>query len=322
MKSKMVKTADCMPMPELERKFYDSSNYRYLRKVIEKEGFKSAYPVRAIFNAKKGVYEVFDGIHRTRIAQDLGIPAIPLINETGVLTRQQAIAEGIKANKTHASYNCMDIAKHLSTLGELLSTVRKDNSRGRPETVSLSALEEQTGMSQASISQYLQLLRLPEDVKTMMGEGKLRFSFGLTLLRLDKTPYKYMISKLAQEAYREGLSQRELERKVEGIRRKGYVDDTKVCVGCKRAFPKDHLSNPCLCPSCLQKLRYGELEASSNPEMDKRTEAMRNYLRLNALLEERWTKKGKEIPEKPKKYLERLYDEWKNPTEAGLPSIE
>lgn len=313
MKSKMVKTVDCMPMPELERKFYDSSNYRYLKKVIEKEGFKSAYPVRAIFNAKKRIWEVFDGIHRTKIAQDLGIPTIPLIDETGVLTRQQAIAEGIKANKTHASYNCMDIAKHLSILGESLSRVRKGNFRGRPETVSLEALSEHTGMSEKSISQYLQLLRLPEDVKTMMGEGKLRFSFGLTLLRLDKTPYKYMIPKLAQEVYREGFSQRELERRVESIRRKGYVDDNKICVGCKKVFPKDHVSYPCLCPSCVQKLRYGvKVEPSFNP-------ATREYLRLNALLEERWTKKGKEIPEKAKKYLERLYNQWKNPTEAELP---
>jgi ParB family chromosome partitioning protein len=313
MKSKMVKTADCMPMPELERKFYDSSNYRYLRKVIEKEGFKSAYPVRAIFNAKKRIWEVFDGIHRTKIAQDLGIPTIPLIDETGVLTRQQAIAEGIKANKTHASYNSMDIAKHLSILGESLSTVRKGNSHGRPETVSLSALAEQTGISEKSISQYLQLLRLPEDVQTMVGEGTLKFSYALVLLKLDKTPYKHMIPKLAQEVNREGLSRRELERKVESIRRKGYDDDTKVCVGCKKAFPKEGMSYPCLCSFCVQKLRYGvKIEPSLNPAMQK-------YLALNALLEERWTKKGKEIPEKAKIYLERLHDEWKNPTEAGLP---
>jgi ParB family chromosome partitioning protein len=313
LKSKIVKTADCMPMPELERKFYDSSNYRYLRKIIEKEGFKSAYPVRAIFNAKKHIWEVFDGIHRTKIAQDLGIPTIPLIDETGILTRQQAIAEGIKANKTHASYNCMDIAKHLSILGDSLSTVRKGNSRGRHETVSLSALAEQTGISEKSISQYLQLLRLPEDVQTMVGEGTLKFSYALVLLRLDKTPYKYMIPKLAQEVNREGLSRKELERRVESIRRKGYVDDNKVCVGCKKVFPKDHVSYPCLCPSCVQKLRYGvKIEPSFNP-------AMRSYLRLKNALEECWTKQGKEIPEKPRKHLERLYNEWKNPTEAGLP---
>jgi ParB-like chromosome segregation protein Spo0J len=314
LRAKLVKTTDCIPMPELERTFYDQSNFRYLRKVIDSEGFKSAYPVRAVFNGRRSVFEVFDGIHRTKIAQDLGIPRIPLIDETGILTRQQAIAEGIKANKTHASYNPIDIARHLKVLGESLSEARKrDDSFGRPERFSLILLAQETGMSEKSISQYLQLLRLPEDVQTMVGEGTLKFSYALVLLRLDKTPYKHMIPKLAQEVNREGLSRRELERKVETIRRKGYDDDTKACVGCKRAFPKEHLSYPCLCPSCVQKLRSeAKMEPNLNPKTDKRTEAMRNYLGLNALLSERWTQKGKEIPEKAKEYLEQLHEEWKN----------
>ena len=109
----MVKTADCIPLPELERQFYDQSNYRYLRRIIETEGFKPCYPIRAVFNGRKGVYEVFDGTHRLKVAQDLGISRIPLIDETGILTRQQAIAEGIKANKTHAY--CMHAIFYVST---------------------------------------------------------------------------------------------------------------------------------------------------------------------------------------------------------------
>jgi hypothetical protein len=205
------------------------------------------------------------------------------------------------------------LARNLDALGKSTSAVRKSKSFGRPESVSLSTLAELTGMSGKSISQYLQLLRLPEEVLTMVGTGKLNLSCALILLRLDKTAFKHLIPKLAEEVLREGLSRRELEKKVESIRRKGYEDDTKVCVGCKKAFPKENLSYPCLCPSCVQKLRYGaEVEPTFNP-------AMRNYLRLNALLEDRWTKKGKEIPEKAQKYLKRLYDEWKNPSETGLP---
>ena len=37
---------------------------------------------------------------------------------------------------------------------------------------------------------------------------------------------------------------------------------------------------------------------------------MRSYLKLNALLDERWTKKGKEIPEKAREFLEQLHNEW------------
>jgi ParB family chromosome partitioning protein len=317
-----VDTADCEPLIELERDYYDQANFLYLKKTIERDGFKKVYPVRAIFDRRRNRYQIFDGIHRLKVAQALGIKKMPLEDETALLTKEHAIAEGIKANRTHAYYNPMDLARNLGALGKTTSAARKGKSFGRPESVSLSALAELTGMSEKSISQYLQLLRLPEDVQTLVGMGRLPYSHALVLLRLDKTASRYMIPQLAQQVLREEMSRRDLEGKVESIRRKGYVDDNKICVGCKKVFPKDHLSYPCLCPSCVQKLRSGKLEPSSNPETDKRTEAMRNYLRLNALLEERWTKQGKEIPEKPKKYLEKLYDKWKNPTEAGLPSIE
>jgi ParB family chromosome partitioning protein len=313
-----------MPMPELERTFYDQSNYRYLRNIIAKEGFKPAYPVRAVFSERKKKYEVFDGIHRIKIAQDLGIPRISLIDETGLVTRQEAIAEGIKANKTHAPYNYIDLARNLQRLGESFSELRKnDSSKGRPEKYSLAILAEKTGMSEKSISQYLQLLRLPEDVQALVGTGRLPYSHALVLLRLDRTAYRYMIPQLAQQVVREGMNRRELERRVESVLRKGYVDDTKVCVGCKRAFPKEHLSYPCLCPSCVQKLRNGEKLGSPSFGADARTKAMRDYLKLNALLEERWTKKRKEIPEKARQYLEKLHSRWMSATfsekdETGL----
>jgi len=308
LKSRKVKTADCIPLPELERQFYDQSNYRYLRRIIETEGFKPCYPIRGVFNKRKDVYEIFDGIHRLKVSQDLGISKIPLIDETGVLTRQQAIAEGIKANKTHAYYNPIDMAKHLKVLGEALTAVRKRkrNSVGRPEKVSLALLAQETGMSEKSISQYLQLLRLPEDVQTMVGQGKIKFSYALVLLRLDKTAYKHMIPKLAQDVYKQGISRRELERKVEVIRKKGYFVDTKVCVGCKRAFPKDSVSNPCLCPECVGKLRSGNFEATPNKE---RTKAMQKFLKVNRFVQKR-KKEGKEVPAWLEERLERLHERW------------
>lgn len=302
---KYVSIEDCEPLIALERDYYDQSNFLYLKKTIERDGFKKVYPVRAIFNHRKNKYEIFDGIHRLKVAQTLGIKKIPLEDETALYTKEQAIAEGIKANRTHAYYNPIDLARNLDALGKSASAVRKSKSFGRPESVSLSTLAELTGMSEKSISQYLQLLRLPEDVQTMVGTGKLNLSCALILLRLDKTTFKHLIPKLAQEVCKEGLSRKDLERKVESMRRKGYNDDTKVCVGCKKAFPKEGMSYPCLCSSCVQKLLCGEkTEPSFNP-------AMRRYLVMKALLEERWTKKGKEIPEKPRKYLDKLEREWR-----------
>jgi len=307
----MVKTADCMPLRELERTFYDPSHYRYLRNIIEKEGLKPAYPVRAFFSDKKQKYEVFDGIHRTKIAQDLGISQIPLIDETGLLTRQEAIAEGIKANKTHAPYNYIDLARNLQKLGESLSEKRgRDTSKGRPRKYCLDLLAEKTGMSEKSISQYLQLLRLPEDVQTLIGTGKLAFSHALVILRLDKTAYRHMIPKMAQQVVREGMSRRELDRNIENILRKGCIEDTKVCQGCKRAFPKENMVYPCLCPSCLKKMREGEKLEPTRLTADSKSEARQKFLRFNAFVERHYSSKGAPIPEKLRAHSEKLHREW------------
>jgi ParB-like chromosome segregation protein Spo0J len=296
-------------MEELSREFYDQSNFSYLKRVMERDGFKRCYPIRGIFNDEIGKFEIFDGIHRLAVAKDLGITKIPLEDETGILTKSQAIVEGIKANKTHAYYNPMDMARHLKTLGESLTSVRPHNSLGRPETVSLSKLAEQTGMSEKTISQYLQLLRLPEDVQKMVGQGKLKLSHAVILLRLIGTAYVSMIDQLAQDVQTMGLSKRELERRVEAIKKKGYFEEARICVGCKKVFPKDSISNPCLCPKCIAKLKSDEFAESADEE---RRKALRDYLLCRHLLEERYTKKGLQIPEKPQRFLEKLREEWKS----------
>jgi ParB/RepB/Spo0J family partition protein len=308
LKVKYVKVEDCEPLRELERRFYSDSSFNYLLRTIERDGFKSCYPVRAIWNEKLGKYEVFDGIHRTKVAQRLGIKKIPLIDETGKLTRQQAIAEGIKANQTHAYYSPIDKARNLQALAESLKTVRKSQSFGRPETVNLSALADLTGMSEKSISHYLQLLRLPQEVQNMVGKGKLGISHALILLRLDGTPQAHLISKLAQEVITKGMSKRELTSKVEAIKKTGrYIEDVKVCVRCKRAFTTDRISKVWLCAECNDAIHKEKLELGY-PE--RRKVAMQRFLKVNNFVE-KLRKEGKEVPLWLEARLEELHQEWR-----------
>ena len=100
-------------MPELKRRFYNERDYVRLKKVIARDGFKKQYAVRAIYDKKLRKYLVFDGIHRTLIAKELGINEIPLFDETGTLTQSELIAEGIKANATHGYYNALIYPKIL-----------------------------------------------------------------------------------------------------------------------------------------------------------------------------------------------------------------
>lgn len=305
---KYVNTNDCIPMKELDREYYDQSNYSYLKKVIESDGFSPAHPLRGIFNKEIEKYEIFVGIHRLAIAKEIGITKVPLSDETDVLTRPRAIALGIKENKSHAYYNFLALAIHLKTLSDSFTKDRPSDSLGRPETIKLKMLAEQTRMDEKTISKYLQLLRLPEDVQKMIGQGKLKLSHAIILLGLEGTDYADKIGHLAQEVCSNGLSRKELERRVVAIKKKGYYEaEAKICVGCKKTFPNEAVSNPCLCPECLKNLKLGGF---AEPDNEKTRKAMKFYLCLNDMVNNNYTKKGIQIPENIQKFLERKHEEW------------
>lgn len=296
-----------MNMEELGRTFYAQCSQEYLLERIKIDGFKPCYAIRVIFNEKRNRYECFDGNHRLWVAKSLGLEKIPIIDETGKLTRTEAIAEGIKANRSHAYYNPMDISQNLNALLKSNKS-RKEKSIGRPETVNLTKLAEQTGISKKSISQYLQLQRLPKDVQTFVGHGKLGMSLALVLLRLDKTDYSPLILDLAEEAVLNGISRRELIRKVESIKKRGYIqEDIKVCSGCKRVFSKDRVSYVYLCPECVDKLRSGKLENSVNLD---RTKAMQTFLKVNHF-SDKLKKNGEEVPNWLQIRVDELHQKWR-----------
>lgn len=166
--TRLVNVDDCIPMPELERRFYNERDFERLKKVISRDGFKKQYAVRAIYDKNLEKYLVFDGIHRTLVSKELCYKKIPLIDETGTLTKAQVIAEGIKANCTHGYYNALDIAKNLQELSSSLISENENNSVGRPETVNLTKLSDLTGYSEQSVSRYLQLLNLPKEVQNLV----------------------------------------------------------------------------------------------------------------------------------------------------------
>ena len=301
MRVKYVNPKKLGPLPELRRRFYDQSNYSYLKRVIGVEGYNPAFPVRIIED------EVFDGIHRTKVAQDLDIPKIPVLDYTGILTREEAIGEGIKSNETHATYNPIDKAVHLKKLGESLSRRRKVKSLGRPATLNLALISEVTKMDEKLISHYVNLLRLHESVQKLIGEGKLRSSIASLLLRLDKTTHKDEIPKLAEKIVAEGWSYRKVVSVVEAIKKKGrYEGEAKVCVGCGRAFSTDRMSKSWLCAECNDSLHSGKSKATSNREKMRQ-----RFLKLNNYVQ-KLEKQGEEVPDWLRERVEWLHQEWKN----------
>lgn len=101
-KIQWVETADCEPMPELGRSFYNPAHYNVLRSALYQEGWNPAYPARALLK-EGGKYEIFVGVHRLKIAKEIGITRIPIILEL-YRTKEECIIQGIRSNTLQGQY--------------------------------------------------------------------------------------------------------------------------------------------------------------------------------------------------------------------------
>jgi hypothetical protein len=203
-KPKYVDTDDVVCMPELDRPYYNSHSYNHLKAIIQKDSFKSQYAIRVIWDNKLRKWVTFDGNHRLLIAKELEIKRIPILDETNLITRSKAIAEGIKANTSHAYYNAIDLAKNAKQLLKSLTTKPNHKSVGRPVT-GIVDVAEMLGMSERRLRNYLNLLELPEDVQVLVGKG-FGMSNALVLFKLLNTPHSSMISEIAHDANSKGTS--------------------------------------------------------------------------------------------------------------------
>ena len=189
MKVKNIMIKDCVPMAEVNRQYYNPWDYNALKRVIKKRGYDNRYAIRAIWNEETEAYEVFDGIHRLQIARDLGHSTIPVFDETGKMTRQEAITIGIQANQNRSAYNPMDLSNALYELGK---TIAKTTSykTGRPPKFSSKKVAERMCMSVSDVIEHISLRKLPKDVQSLLGQGKLKYNHGKALAKLVGTKFE------------------------------------------------------------------------------------------------------------------------------------
>jgi hypothetical protein len=299
-------------MPEVERQYYNHLDYLDLKRVIKKDGYDRAYPVRVLWNNRKRAFEVFDGIHRLSIMKELRISkTIPAIDDSDVLIRSEAIAKGIKVNRYRSQYNSLDLAKSLKALGKELA--KGKSGKTRPYTVSRDEVAEWARMSVAKVSQLWQLLDLPEDVQTLIGTDRLKFSYARALTRLLGTSYEDRISELAQRVIDQDLSVRDLEKAIASIMRTGVYSDDSTCPACKKVMPRESFGRVCV--DCMGKLHSGEFYREST---EKHNEARRRYLKFRAIVDRNYPYDS--APENAKKKLRELHEEWlprQNNTQRG-----
>jgi ParB family transcriptional regulator, chromosome partitioning protein len=141
-----------------------------------------------------GRYALIAGERRTRASKIAGKTTIPAIVRK--VSDQQAAEMTVIENLQRADLNCMDQARAFAMLSHSFGLTQEK-------------IGERVGWSRESVSNYMRLVRLPDDVQEYLKKGDLEFSHARVLLNLREPE---IISKVAQKAVKEHMSVDQLER--------------------------------------------------------------------------------------------------------------
>jgi ParB family chromosome partitioning protein len=171
-----------------------------LAESIREQGVLQPLIVRAIAASQPDAkaYEIVAGERRWRAARLAGLAAVPVIVRE--LTDQEALAVALIENLQREDLNPIDQARSMSRLVEEFGMTHE-------------AIAKALGRSRASVTNFLRLLDLADDVKNAMIDGTVDMGHARALLPLD--PKRQV--KLARKIVRLGWSVRQVEQTVKTL---------------------------------------------------------------------------------------------------------
>jgi ParB family chromosome partitioning protein len=120
---------------------------------------------------EEGRYILILGERRCRASRLLKNATIPAIVRR--VSNQQAAEMTIVENLQREDLNCMEQAEAFRVLSKEFNLTQ-------------SQIGDRVGLSRESVSNYMRLLKLPEEIMTYLSEGRMGFSEARELLRLSK----------------------------------------------------------------------------------------------------------------------------------------
>src|SRR5436853_553267 len=175
---------------------FNEERLEELAQSIRSNGIIQPLLVRRIDNEK---YQVVAGERRWRAAQRAGLQKVPCvvreIPEDKML--ELALIENIQRQE-------------LNAIEEAHAYKRLIESLGLPQEM----VAQRVGRDRTFITNYLRLLRLPEDIQQLVEAEKLSMGHARVLLGVDDTGVQ---SKLAKSVVDKGLSVRQTERTIKKI---------------------------------------------------------------------------------------------------------
>ncbi len=185
------------PNPVQPRTTFDSASLGELAASIRSDGV-----LQPVLVSRAGDrYTLVVGERRLKACRLAGLPTIPAIVRE--IEPDKLLEVTLVENIQREDLNPIEVAMALDRMVSDLHLIHEE-------------LAVRTGMSRASITNHLRLLRLPPSVRKLVRERKLQMGHARALLPLDRSSDQ---ETLADHAARSQLSVREVERMVRNLLR-------------------------------------------------------------------------------------------------------
>ena len=182
-----------VPGPMQPRTHFDEAALEGLAESIRTHGIVQPLLVRR----RDGGYELIAGERRWRAAKLAGVPRVPVvvkeIPDDNLL--EIALIENIQRENLNPIEEAQAYKKLIETVG-----------------LTQESLASRVGRDRSYITNYLRLLRLPDDVQQLVKEGRLSTGHARTLLALDQVDLQ---RRIARQIIDGGLSVRATEQLVQ-----------------------------------------------------------------------------------------------------------
>jgi ParB family transcriptional regulator, chromosome partitioning protein len=194
----MREVVDRLPIARLTpnrfqpRTSFDESGLDELAESIRTQGIVQPLVVTP---EADGTYSIVAGERRFRAAQRAGLAEVPVVVRSGLDDRSR-LELALVENLQRADLNPLEEAEAYQVLQETFALSQEE-------------VATRVGKARPTVANALRLLKLPEEVRDLLREGKLTAGQARPLLALATAEEQVA---LALRAVRQGLSAREIER--------------------------------------------------------------------------------------------------------------
>jgi ParB family chromosome partitioning protein len=194
------------PSPVQPRTRFDESALRGLAESIRENGLVQPVVVRR----KGSRYELIAGERRWRAAQLAGLEKLPAVVKD--VPDDKLLELALIENIQREDLNAIEEALAYKSLIEAAGLTQE-------------VLAQRVGRDRSYITNYLRLLKLPEDLQNMVQDGRLSTGHARTLLGASDIALQ---RRLARQILEKGLSVRETERLIRESLNRKRIEDPNV----------------------------------------------------------------------------------------------